>query len=125
MFTPDELATMQGAQEAHMMDTCQIGAYSRTDGATYGQSVEAWTYGAALDCGLEQQAGSERRKDDMTVEKWDAVLRLPIGTAINVKDKIKITARHGLPVTNLVYMVVSPPRVGASGLRILLEISAP
>ncbi len=120
-FSSAELAAMKAAQEAHMMDKGKIGRYARTYD-TDGNPKETWTLDASeVSCGIDQSPGSERRRPDMTVVTWDAVLRLPSGTNIDAKDRFTLTKRFGATVTNVTYEVAGPIEQGPSGLRILLK----
>lgn len=102
-----------------MLDACIIERYSRAyDG--YGSEVITYTSSGLVKCGLEQRPGFERHDRTKTTVEYDAILRLPIGTAINVKDRVKIVNRFGTAADS-VYEVASPIQQGASGLRILLK----
>jgi SPP1 family predicted phage head-tail adaptor len=111
---------MQGAQEAAMQDTCKIGVYSRTLD-TYGGPVETWTEGSAIACGVEMTTGQENRRADLTAERIDATVRLPIGTSIKATDRVKVTHRFGADTTDITYDVVGEIRRGPSGLQVDLQ----
>lgn len=120
-FTPTELANMQGVQVSAMMDTCIVQAYSRTL-SSKGSPVETWADGSAIVCGLEMTAGRESRRANMTVNPYDATIRLPIGTAIKATDKVKVTHRFGVALTiPMVFDVVGEVRRGPSGLQVDLQ----
>jgi len=122
VFSAGELSAMQDHQENHMMDTCAIQAVS-VSGDTFGQQVESWPVdGDDLSCGLDMRPGSERREPDKTILEYDATIRLPLGTTIDVRDRIKVTERFGETLdTPLVYEIIGPVQQGPSGIRLLLK----
>ena len=120
-FTTTDLSRMQTAQQAAMQDTCQIAPRVTTTNAL-GEPVYTWpTYGAAIDCGLSMKGGRERTRPDGTILITDGLLRLPIATTVNVTDRIKITYRFGVAITELVFDVVGTPMRGPSGLQVELK----
>jgi len=115
-FTADELSRMQAAQSAAMQDTCVIQSYARTLDS-YGSPAATYTDGSAIACGVEMTAGRENHRTDLTAERIDATIRLPIATSIKATDRIKVTHRYGVAATQ-VYEVVGEIRRGPSGLRV-------
>ena len=88
----------------------------------YNEQIETFTQAStATECGLEMKAGNETDKDTMTLIEYDAILRLPIDTTIDYKDRFKVTKRHGESITALTFELVSPIQRGPSGLRVLLR----
>jgi rhamnose transport system permease protein len=79
-----------------MQDTCQIGVYSRTFDS-FGEPVPLYTYGAAIVCGFDPKGGQENWRRDMTPVHIDATIRLPIDTALETTDRLKIITRFGVP----------------------------
>ena len=122
-FSAADLTNMRAAQEAHMMDTCVIQAYVHT-GDSFNEQVETWPAdGAALSCGLDMRPGSERHGTDKTVVNYDATIRLPITSTPDIRDRIKVTKRHGEALgTPLVYSIGGTVQRGPSGNRLLLNI---
>lgn len=120
-FTTAELTALETDQEAHMMDICTIGAYHAVpDG--YGIPTATYQAGAAVICGLNENVRQEvqSRGEVVTI---DAVLRLPVGTAIDSRDRITITHRFGSELTvKPVYNIIGSPRTGASGLLLNLAL---
>ncbi len=105
-----------------MMDTCKFGTCTQT-ADTHGQLVETFAYGADVVCGLDMRPGSERHGVDKTVLEFDATIRLPIASAPDPKDRVKVTKRFGEALgTELVYNIVGPIQRGPSGIRLLLKI---
>jgi hypothetical protein len=119
-FSAAELADFRTAQDGHMMDTCKIGVRSVTYNTT-GEPIETFTLGNAMDCGLDMRPGSERHGENMTQVTYDATARLPIGTVINVLDRLTVTHRFGESVTNITFRVESPVQRGPSGVRVILR----
>jgi len=122
MFSSSDLTNMRTTQQNHLMDECVTQAFVET-ADTFGELVQTWPAdSAALVCGLDMRSGAERHGIDMTVLEWDAVIRLPITSAPNAKDRIKITKRFGETLdTALVYEIVGPIQRGPSGVRLLLK----
>lgn len=124
-FSPQDLANMQDTQESAMMDVCVIlrpEEVQAADGQTkleYPDPEDAYLNDTI--CGIDQRPGEEYDKVTMTTLHFDAVLRLPLGTAIQAIDRVAIIARFGdLLSEPLIYGVVSPVYAGPSGLRVLL-----
>ena len=120
-FTTDELAALETDQEAHMMDICTIGAYRAVpDG--YGIPTPTYTAGSAIICGLNENVRQEVQSRGEVV-MVDAVLRLPVGTVVDSRDRITITHRFGGELTvKPVYNIIGNPRRGASGLLLNLAL---
>jgi hypothetical protein len=110
-----ELDGMQAAQESAMMDTCVLMRHSETlDELRH--PVPKWTDGETSVCGLDQTGGSEQRGSNRVVVKWDARLRLPLNTVIDLRDRVRIILRFGRPCTPIIYEVSAPPEIGPSGM---------
>lgn len=121
-FTGSELAKMREEQESYMQDTAVIQDHARGSADAYGHQSETWTDRASSTvCGVEMKSGSEKDLTDKTLVNYDAIIRLPIGTDIDFKDRIKITKRFSETITAIVYEIVSPIQRGPSGLRILAK----
>ena len=121
-FTAADLTSMRAAQDGHMLDTCDIQAIS-TAKDSFGQVVESWPTDAAdIVCGLDMRPGSERHGSDKTVVEYDATVRLPISTTVDLRSKIRVTKRFGETLsTPLVFAIVAPIQRGPSGIRLLLK----
>jgi hypothetical protein len=120
-FTAAELAGMRTAQDGHMLDTCVRSVYSRTFNS-FGEPVEVYTDAVtSLACGLDMRPGAERHGQDMTTLEYDATMRLPIATTLDVKDRLKVTHRFGEAITNLIFRIEGPIQRGPSGIRVLLR----
>ena len=115
-FTPGELQALEDTSLASMQDTCQLLTY--TEGVTdaYGKPTITYTPGASLACGynatrqVEVMEGTE-------VAITDATLRLPAGTSIDHRDRVKITHRLGVALAaQPVYSFIGEARQGHSAL---------
>lgn len=115
-----ELTQMRADQAAHFNDTCVIQTLSTARDST-GAIINSYSDGSAIACGFEPAGGSEGRTDEKTGVTTDAIVRVPIGTAVTAKDRIKITKRHGTSITALVFGVASEPQRGPSCLVIGLR----
>lgn len=123
-FASAELAAMQAAQEAHMMDVCQVGVRSTSQDAL-GELIDSFTYGADVACGLDQEVDRSReyRSPDGTIVEADAVVRLPAGTSMASDSRVKVTQRLGTTLASaLTYEVSGVPAEGPSGVVALLRV---
>jgi len=103
-----------------MQDTCIILSYSPTyDG--YNDPVEGYTTGSAISGNYDPRSSGERRTFELTQVRFDATIRLPAGTSIDEKDKIRITHRFGTAITLPDYSVVGDSRIRPSHVFVLLE----
>lgn len=123
MFTFSEarLRRMQEVQEGHMMDTVVRLVWSSAKDVL-NSDAPTWTVGVTLRCGIDMTGGSEQRDGGRIMVRWDAVLRLPLGTTYDLRDRFRIASRFGQPVLNgTVYEIVSPPEEGPSGIVLSLR----
>jgi hypothetical protein len=120
-FSASELAGMRTAQTGHMQDACYIQTYSRTFNS-YQEPVESWADAVSpIACGLDMRPGQVILGPEYTTVSYDATIRLPIDTVIDVKDRIKVTSRFGEALASpLVYYLAGPIQRGPSGIRLLL-----
>ena len=121
-FTAAELSDFRVAQDGHMLDTGNLQPITVTDD-TFGQQVETWpTNSADIACGLDMRPGSERHGADKTVVEYDATVRVPIATTVDMRDHFRVTKRFGEMLTSaLVFEIISPAQRGPSGIRLLLR----
>ena len=121
-FSDTELETMRSAQDGHMLDLGNVQPVTVT-ADTFGQMVETWpTNSASIACGLDMRPGSERHGTDKTVVSYDATVRLPISTTVDLRDKFRVTKRFGeMLAAPLVFAIVSPIQRGPSGIRLMLN----
>lgn len=121
-FTSTELSRMQDTQESAMQDTCKVGVYSSGSTDGYGVPNPTYTYGSALQCGLEHVRPREVQASGQ-VAVISARLRLPIGTLIATRDRIQVTHRYGAALASAqVFEIVGPPERGPSGLVVNLMV---
>ena len=120
-FTTAELTALETDQEAHMMDICTIGAYHAVQDG-YGIPTPTYTAGNPTICVLNENVTQEVQSRGEVV-MVDAVLRLPVGTVIDSRDRITITHRLGSELAfKPVYNIIGSPRTGASGLLLNLAL---
>lgn len=121
----NELSRMKVAQEEGMMDLCQILTYSETLDAI-NHPVPSWVDGPMTACGLDPTGGQEVRGADKIIVRWDAMIRLPLTTSFNLRDRIKIMRRFGQLVSDaIIYEIIGPADIGPSGLVIPLRKVVP
>jgi len=119
-FSTSELAGLQSAQDAHMMDTCVRLVYTLGATDSHGKQAESWVVGATIDCGFYPGRSTE-------VMHWtevvltEAQIRLPISTVLNNRDRLRITHKHGVAITAETYEIVGQPLRGPSGLLLNLR----
>lgn len=112
-----ELSRMRSHAEETFQDTCVIQDY--TAGAVDGlnQKAETWPDGSTVSCGLRILKHREVLENSET-ELIDARIRLPIGTSLDHRDKIKVTHRFGTALaTPLIFRIVGEPVVSHSALQ--------
>jgi hypothetical protein len=113
-FTAAELSQMRETQDDAMQDTCYVLAYSSTtDG--YGNPTATYTAGSALICGVEMVRPDEQQASG-NVPRVDALIRLPLATALDPRDRIRVSKRYAETVTSVDYELVGPAKRGPSGL---------
>lgn len=115
-----ELTSMQVAQVDHMNDTCIIRAYGST---TDENNMPKPTYaaGAPMACGFRARTPKEvlQRAE---VAMSDGDVRLPVGTTLDRRSRIRITHRYGQALSPAQdYEIVGEPLRGPSGLVVLLK----
>ena len=56
----------------------------------------------------------------------DALIRLPIDTVLDQRDRIRVVARFGVPQnTEITYDIAGPPLEGPSGLVVPVNVTNP
>lgn len=124
VFSTRELARMQETQEAAMMDSCVLMRYSESFDAMH-HPVPTWTDGPVQACGLNMDSGEEIGGDGRVLVSWSASARLPLGTILDPRDRIRITSRFLQPTTQLTYEIAGPVLEGPSGLVVRLRTTDP
>ena len=82
------------------------------------------SYGQAVDsaCGFNAKAGGLSSGDMYETVQADAELRLPLGVAVGMKDRVTVIAAYGETVVSRVYEVVGlPDSFGPSGQVVQLQ----
>ena len=109
-----------------MSDWCVLQHYTEAQDTTSGQVTHTFTDGALLPCGFDPGAGVEVHETDKTKTVTYATLRLPWGTAVDEKDRIKLLTRSGETLAvPLVYFVTAPVQCGPTGVVVQLDIVKP
>ena len=104
-----------------MQDTCRIGAYTSTDNA-YNLPSVTYVYGVEVVCGLDLMRPNEQHSSG-EVAVIDAILRLPIGTTIDERDRVRVEQRYNEALTTpLVFEIEGPVDRGPSGIRLDLRL---
>ena len=120
-FTATELTRMRSTQDGAMQDVCRIGAYTSADDA-YNLPSVTYVYGDEVVCGLDLMSSTEQQASG-EVPIIDAKLRLPIGTTINERDRIRVEQRYNEDLTTpQVFEIEGPVDRGPSGLVLDLRL---
>lgn len=121
-FTAADLTAMRAAQVGHMLDVGNVQPVTVVKD-TMGQMVETWSSNSAdIVCGLDMRSGSERHSTNNTVVEYDATVRVPLTTVVDIRDRFRVTKRFGETLGEaLVYDIVSPPQRGPTAIRLLLR----
>lgn len=120
LFSAAELSTMQATQSDHMNDTCVILAYGSTTDEN-NMPKPTYTAGSAMACGFRARTPREVL-DRAEVAMSDGDVRLPVGTTLDRRSRIKITHRFGSALSPAqVYEIIGEPLRGPSGLVVLLK----
>ena len=123
-FTSTELTRMQGTQDSAMQDTCNILTYSTTEvdaPDAYGLPANKHMVEVPSVCGYKSLSPREVQERGY-VPAVQAVLRLPIDTEIDERNRIRITYRYAEQLdVSLLFDVEGPILRGPSGIRIMLR----
>ena len=112
---------MRSTQDGAMQDVCRVGAYTSVDDA-YNLPSVTYVYGAEVICGLDLMSPTEQQASG-EVPAINAKLRLPIGTTIDERDRIRIEQRYNEELdTPLVFEIEGPVDRGPSGIRLDVRI---
>jgi hypothetical protein len=109
---------MRAAQAAAMLDTGVVQTWAEGAADGYGQTGDTWTDGAAIACGVEIVGMNESRRSDYQLEVGDAVIRVPVTTTVDRRDRIKITKRNGTTLGTAEVFEVVGQRRGPSATRL-------
>jgi hypothetical protein len=118
-LTPQELAGMQGTNDAALQDECRLLIRSTTQNG-YGEERESFVSGPLLPCVFGQGKSVEIRVGDQTI-RTDAQIGLSIDIAgvILPYDRILLTKRFDVALaTPLEFQIVGEAARGASRIRL-------
>lgn len=120
--TTKQLSRMQDHAEESMWDTCQILEYNGEALDSYGQQVQKYFLRwPAIACGYSSK--SSEVMVDTQVFMSDGVLRLPIDTELENLDRIIVTYRHGVLMSDpLTFEILGQPMRGPSALVMNLKL---
>ena len=122
LLNSQDLAAMRETQSAAMHDTGRVLAYTAGVRDEFGAySAVTYTAQTAISCGIEMKPGSERYGAERITVNYDAILRMPLDTAITERDRFEVLTRYGETVDALVYEVAAPVQRGPSASRVLLR----
>jgi hypothetical protein len=114
---------MQDHAEESMWDTCQVLEYNGMVTDDYGQpSPDYFLRWPVIVCGYDGSAHVEVMQETQVV-LTDAVVRLPIDTVLDNRDRITITKRHGVALAAMpTYEIIGEPARGPSALVLGLRL---
>ena len=119
--TTAQLSRMQSHAEESMWDTCIIKRYAAVPDP-YGHDSPMWFDEDAISCGFDASARREVMGATQVV-LTDAVVRLPIDTVIDRRDRVQVTHRHGVALTDApTYEIIGEPAQGPSALVLGLRL---
>lgn len=117
----NDLAFLRATQNLTMLDTCAVLEYS-TSTDSEGSPVPSWTSGStsgsAISCGFKVIDAS--KAPPYPVPPMDAQVRIPFGTVVTMNDRILLTKRNGVVVTET-YEIVGIPMDGSTATRVNLK----
>lgn len=117
-----EMERMQRVQADHMMDACQILAFSSTEDA-YNIPQDSYTARPEIACGFGfKQATWREVQEESEVPITETVFRLPMATAVDPRDRIRLTKRFGETVPAQDYEIIGEPQRGPSGLVVKVKL---
>ncbi len=123
-FDSTVLGRMRGTQEGAMQDLCVVLGYGEM-GDGYGLPKPVWGANPVeVECGLEL-VGPDEEQGTGEVAVIDARLRLPVGTVVDVRDRVMVIERYGeeLGASDvLLFEIEGPAQRGASGLVLSLRL---
>jgi len=112
---------MQATQVSAMQDTCVVYTYSDGSSNALGHATPTYTAQTAQDCGYKPNSTREAN-DDGEVALVEAELRVAIDTSIAPSDRVKITHRFGVELTDQpLFSVLGIAKRGPSGLVVNLQ----
>lgn len=120
LLSESELLAMRDTQADHMNDTCVIRAYGSTTDE-FNMPKPKYTAGTPMTCGFRARSPREVLQRAQ-IATSDGDVRLPVGTLLDRRSRIRITHRHGQalnPVED--YEIIGEPLRGPSGLVVVVR----
>lgn len=118
---------MRETADAHMMESAYIWRYSSTFD-DFGDIQETWTKDSnPIICGFsmfghrDMGFGIEKELDTMTITSYDAILRIPYGTELDLRDRIEVVNLRGDSAYNKMFDIVTVVIVGVSAYIVRLR----
>ncbi len=119
---------MREAAEAHMMETVYRHVYSSSFD-DFGDIVETWTKdptpmiaGFSMFGHRDMGFGIEKELDTMTIVSYDAILRIPYGTELDLRDRIEVANLRGDSSYTKMFDIVTIIIVGVSAYIVRLKM---
>ena len=123
-LTATQITQMQNQAGDLMHDTCVVQTYTSTTLDSYRQPTVTYPDGSAISCGFRWKTSKDAFSvgGAGVVAEGDAELRLPIGTTITAKERVKITYLRGSVLgTALIFQVIGEPRPGLTAILVDLK----
>lgn len=118
---------MRETAEAHMMETVYRHVYSCSFD-DFGDIVETWTKdttpmiaGFSMFGHRDMGFGTEKELDTMTIISYDAILRVPYGTVLDLRDRIEVANLRGDTTYTQMFDIVTIAIVGVSAYIVRLR----
>jgi hypothetical protein len=120
-LTSRDVAAFRADAESMMTDLCALAPrVDAKDGA--GEEIPGEpVWGNPIRCSFDVRPGSKAFGENHTLLNYDAGIRLPAGTAVDVRGWIKCMQRFGNDCDGPIYEIVGPAQNGPSATRFLLK----
>ncbi len=115
-----EINSLRKTAGETFLDSCTLDRVV-TSGNSYGEIIQSWVSDSEIQCGLEMTGGIEKVSGEVIVVERDAVIRLPLNTLIDIRDRITLTKKYGITVSGIQFEIISLPKIGASAMRLDLK----
>jgi hypothetical protein len=114
-----ETTRMKATVAESFNDTCQIGTLTTTQGGVY--NTESYSYATAIPCGFKAKGGKETSDGSQTAINSGSV-RLPFGTTVTSKDRIKLVSRFGVALAAAIeFKILGAPEQGPTAITLQLQ----
>lgn len=118
IFTSDQLDAMRAAQNSHMNDTIDI--TTRVPYYQNGETLYSGVVQSGVACGFNFTEGIEVDRGQVIVVDYDATVRLPLGTSIDINDTVTLRTLAGQVHTE-VFEVFEYPKFGTTAMIVDLK----